>query len=119
MPRSVYKNASTGPGCGRPLTPRSLKSKAGRPISRKLKSLSGPCAVKTNGSSPPRPRSNLLGNFAIPPASLVAAASSPLLRGIEPHCDTAQRLAVGERADIDRQPFRALIRRQTEIGDEN
>ena len=43
----------TGPDCGRPLTPRSLRSKPGRPISRKLKSLPGPCAVTTNGSSPP------------------------------------------------------------------
>src|SRR5436853_2728507 len=101
MPRSVYKNASTGPGCGRPLTPRSLKSKVGRPISRKLKSLSGPCAVTTNGSSPPRPRSNPPGNFAIPPASLVRHGEFAIVAGVKTDCDTGHRLAVGERADID------------------
>ncbi len=42
-----------------------------------------------------------------------------VVAGIEANRDTGHRLAVGERADVDRQLVRAFVNRQAEIGDEN
>ena len=79
MPRSVQANASNGPGCGAPSTPRSDRLKAAVVRSRATKSSpSTPCTAC--GACGPVPRSRGIGNRATPSASVVATASTSLLR---------------------------------------
>ena len=119
MPRSVVTKTSSGPGAGRPSTPRSVRSKAERgQVEEGVVAGVGLARRAAAARVPPVPRARPGSKRRIAVGIGDRLAEDVVVDGDEPDLDVGDRLGGRQRADDDVDAVIAGERGEAEIGDD-